>query len=313
MKNAPFPTYTIAPIDKDLLKSELTRELYVRSTNKSDNEVYIINHHNAPNVMLEIGRLREVSFAMSGGGTGKPVDIDEFDTSENCYEQLIVWDPEEEEIVGGYRFKDCSTICHLDPLPLSTHHYFTFTEEFMKDYLPKTIELGRSWVQPNFQPSVDSRKGLFSLDNLWDGLGAIVVNHPHIDYYFGKITMYTNFDPLARDAVLSFMHHYFPAKKMLVKPKNALEIKHDMSAFTHSLKDLDFKEGMRELMAFVKERDENIPPLFNNYMQLSPTLQTFGTVLNNDFGAVEETGILLTIADIYEEKRERYVDTYITK
>ncbi len=260
--------------------------------------------------MTEIGRLREVSFAASGGGTGNPVDIDSFDTSENCYQQLIVWSPEDEEIVGGYRFKDCSTIYNLNPIPLSTRHYFNFTPTFIKNYMPFTIELGRSWVQPLYQPSLDSRKGLFSLDNLWDGLGAISATHPHILHFFGKITMYTNFNPEARDAVLAFMHYYFPDKKKLVTPIKPLPLHNDMSAFLATLNGLSFKKGLRVLSTFVKERGETIPPLFNNYMQLSPTMRTFGTAMNNDFGAVEETAILITIADIYEEKRARHVDTF---
>ena len=90
----------IQPIAKELLKSELTPDKQLRMTNKSNNEIYIITAHNAPNVMQEIGRLREIAFREAGGGTGKEVDIDEFDICENCYKQLIVWNPEEEEIIG---------------------------------------------------------------------------------------------------------------------------------------------------------------------------------------------------------------------
>lgn len=302
--------HTIPPIEKALLKSELTKERFVRKTNKGDNEIYIVNAHNAPQTLQEIGRLREVSFAAAGGGTGNPVDLDAYDTNEHCYEQLIVWSPDDEEIVGGYRFIDCSSICNLDPLPLSTTHYFNFSDAFREHFLPYTIELGRSWVQPHFQPQINARKGIFSLDNLWDGLGAIVANNPHIKHFFGKVTMYTSYNAEARDAVLSFMHHYFPDHDKLVWPKSPLSINTDMSAFIKQLEALPFKEGLRVLGGFVKEREELIPPLINNYMQLSPTMKTFGTAMNNDFGAVEETGILITIADIYADKRERYVTPY---
>jgi len=303
--------HTIPPISKDLIKQELTPERFLRKTNKGDNELYVVNAHNSPNVMQEIGRLREVSFAAAGGGTGMAVDIDEHDTNEICYEQLIVWSPEDEELVGGYRFMDCSHIWNLDPIPLSTTHYFKFSERFIKEFMPFTIELGRSWVQPNFQPQINSRKGIFSLDNLWDGLGAIVADNPHIKHFFGKVTMYTNYNPEARDAVLSFMHYYFPDNEKLVRPHEPLAITNDMSELLAELKDLPFKEGLRVLGNYVKDRGELIPPLINNYMQLSPTMKTFGTAMNNDFGEVEETGILVTIADIYEEKHERYVLPYL--
>lgn len=303
----------IPPIERQLLKQELNTQRFVRKTNKGDNEIYIVNAHNSPYVMQEIGRLREVSFAAAGGGTGQPVDIDEYDTHKHCYEQLIVWSPEDEEIVGGYRFMDCSKIYKLDPIPLSTHHYFIYSEKFIKEYMPYTIELGRSWVQPNFQPQQNSRKGIFSLDNLWDGLGAIVADNPHIKHFFGKVTMYTNYNQEARDAVLSFMHYYFPDKEALVYPIEPLGIETDMTDFLASLDGLDFKDGLRVLSNYVKDRGELIPPLINNYMQLSPTMKTFGTAMNNDFGAVEETGILVTIADIFPERHERYVEPYLAQ
>ncbi len=304
-------TQIIAPIARHLLKQELTEERFVRTTNKADNEIYIVNGHNSPNLLQEIGRLREVSFAAAGGGTGLSVDLDEYDTHENCYEQLIVWSPEDEEIVGGYRFIDCSLIYHLNPIPLSTHHYFDYAEKFIRDYMPFTVELGRSWVQPNFQPQINPRKGIFSLDNLWDGLGAIVVKNPHIKHFFGKVTMYTNYNQEARDAVLAFMHHYFPDTEKLVTPKKQLGYFSDVNPFLTQLIDLNFKDGLRVLGNFVKDRGELIPPLINSYMQLSPTMKTFGTAMNSDFGDVEETGILVTIADIFPEKRERHVDTFV--
>jgi hypothetical protein len=302
--------YIHKPIPLDQLKAELNKDRFLRTTNKAGNEIYVVNHHNSPMVMKEIGRLRELTFASSGGGTGKDLDIDEFDTSEYCYEQLVLWAPEAQEIIGGYRYIDCSKIAHTDPLQLSTAHYFDFSAAFQTNFLSQTIELGRSWVQPNFQPRLGSRKGIFALDNLWDGLGAITVDNPHIKHFFGKVTMYTNYDVVARDAILTFMELYFPDTLGLVKPKIAIQLDSDLNDFVESVKGLDFKEAHKILTQFVRGRDENIPPLINNYMQLSPTMKVFGTAINEDFGGVEETGILVTIDDIYPSKKERHVDTY---
>jgi len=298
-------------VARHLLKQELNQQRFVRHTAKGDNEIYIVNAHNSPNVMQEIGRLRELSFAASGGGTGLPVDIDNHDTDEICYQQLIVWSPEDEEIVGGYRFIDCSSLVDLDPLPLSTTHYFKLSDKFRQKFLPYTIELGRSWVQPNFQPNLNPRKGIFSLDNLWDGLGAIVVDHPKTKHFFGKVTMYTSYNFEARDAVLAFMHHYFPDRDKLVTPHIPVGYHKNTDDFIIQLLGLDFKEGLRMLGKYVKERNESIPPLINAYMQLSPTMKTFGTALNHDFGDVEETGILITIADIFDDKKLRYIEPYL--
>ena len=301
-------SYIIPPVDKEILKKELANGRFVRKTNKANNEVYIVNHHNSPNVMKEIGRLREVTFASAGGGTGEPIDIDENDTSENCYEQLIVWAPEAEAIIGGYRFIDCSKVMHTDPMELSTAHYFNFSDQFKSEYMPVTIELGRSWVQPDFQPSATSRVGLFSLDNLWDGLGAIVVANPHIKHFFGKVTMYTTFNPEARDAVLHFMDTFFPDKEQLVTAIHPLGLTTDIAEIDGLIKGKEFKEAIKELSLFCRSKGENIPPLINNYMQLSSTMKSFGTASNPDFGGVEETGILVTIDDIFEAKKERHLN-----
>jgi hypothetical protein len=299
--------YILPKVDRALLEKELTKDRYVRNTNKLDNEIYIINHHNSPNVMTEIGRLRELTFGSAGGGTGKSIDIDNLDTCENCYQQLIIWEPNDKEIVGGYRFIDCGTADQHGQIELSTSHYFNFNDRFKYDFLPKTIELGRSWIQPKYQPA-QSRKGLFSLDNLWDGLGAVVIQNPHIDYFFGKVTMYSNYNLKAKKAVLSFMNHYFPDIDSMVTPINPIHADIDKSDILPLIKGLDFKLGHKELQKFVRELEEKIPPLINNYMQLSPTMKSFGTAENPDFGGVEETGILIKISDIYDDKKSRHLD-----
>ena len=302
--------YIANPVPLEVLQSELSSERFVRITNKGNNKIYIVNHHNSPNVMKEIGRLRELTFASAGGGTGKPYDIDEYDTNENCYEQLIVWAPEAQEIIGGYRFIDCAKIKDTRPLALSTKHYFDYSEKFIEDYLSTTVELGRSWVQPNFQPSAGSRRGIFALDNLWDGLGAIVVDTPHITHYSGKVTMYTSYNKEARDALMYFMEYFFPDPDKLITAINEQGYTADIEDFKTALQGKNYKDGHKLLNGYVRERGENIPPLINSYMSLSPTMKTFGTAMNADFGDVEETMILVKIDDIYDEKKARHVDTY---
>lgn len=298
----------IPPVERALLKAELAANGIVRTTRKGDNEIYVVNVHNAPNVIREIGRLREITFREAGGGTGLELDLDEFDTNEICYNQLIVWSPEDEEIIGGYRFILCKDAIGTDgTVHLSTSHYFDFSERFVKDYLPITCELGRSWVQPNYQPSNNPRKGLFALDNIWDGLGAVARNY-EFSYFFGKVTMYPSYNRESRDFLLHFMHHYFPDTEKLMTPFHPLIQQYDRKMVEEQLRGLDFKDGFKVLNSYVRARGENIPPLVNIYMNLSSTMKTFGTAVNPEFGDVEETGILVTIADIYAEKKERHID-----
>lgn len=302
----------IPPVERDLIEEELSRQEILRKTNNNENFIYVIEYNNSPNVVREIGRLREISFREAGGGTGKSIDLDDFDTGDNPYKQLLVWDPQEREIVGGYRFFLCNE-AKVDnkgkPL-LSTSNYFEFSEKFINEYLPYTIELGRSFVQPNFQPSKQNRKGLFSLDNLWDGLGALVVDHPDKKYFFGKVTMYRNFNKRARDLILYFMHKFFPDNEKLVHPFHPLPIETPKEEFEELFTENNFEDNHKTLFQEVRKYNENIPPLINSYMGLSPTMKTFGTVFNEDFGGVEETAILLTIDDIYASKKKRHIDTY---
>lgn len=299
----------INPVSKSVLKAELTSEKFVRKTRKGDNEIYIVNQHNAPNTLREIGRLREITFRASGGGTGEELDLDEYDIREICYQQLIVWSPEDEEIIGGYRYIKCKdAIDSTKEIHLSTAHYFNFSSDFIDNYLPQTIELGRSWVQPDYQPTVNPKKGLYALDNIWDGLGALVKFNPEIRYFFGKVTMYPDYNRLSRNFLLTFMHTFFPDKEKLMTPYNPLILDEDCSIYLQKIKDLPYKEAFKELNTFVREHGEFVPPLVNIYMSLSPSMKTFGTAVNPEFGNVEETGILVTIDDIYEEKKERYLN-----
>ncbi len=304
----------IEAVDRKLLEAELTQKKFVRQTNNGSNLIYIITHNDSPNVMREVARLREITFRAAGGGTGKALDMDEYDTADAPYRQLIVWNAEDKEITGGYRYIKCKEAPFKNGIvQLATTELFAFSEKFNKEYLPFTIELGRSFIQPKYQPSAENRTGLFSLDNLWDGLGALMVDNPDIKYFSGKMTMYLHYNRMARDMILFFMNYYFPDKENLVVPIQPQKIENDMTQFANELKGLSYKDGHRILNRHVRALGENIPPLVNSYMNVSPTMKMFGTALNDHFGEVEETAILVTIADIYESKQERHVNTYKTK
>lgn len=301
----------IQPIDRQILKGELTVQKFIRETNKGSNYLFVVSAQDSPNLMLEIGRLREETFRLAGGGTGKEVDIDEFDNGH--FKQLIVWDVGNEEIVGGYRFAFMKDLLSEGKIDSPTNEIFEFSEKFIKDYLPFTIELGRSFVQPNYQPKRDSMKGIFSLDNLWDGLGSLMVDNPEMKFFFGKMTMYKDYNRQARNLILYFLEKYFPDPDKLVFPKqefglNSVEREIDL------LEDIfvanSFKEDKVILQKALAEVKENIPPLFNAYMELSPDMKIFGTADNPFFGGVEETGLMIRMDSVYPKKIERHVETY---
>ncbi|MBN2668997.1 MAG: GNAT family N-acetyltransferase [Bacteroidales bacterium] len=304
--------HIIPPISKNELKKELNEERFLRFTNFGKNEIYVVNHLNSPNTMLEIGRLRELTFRNAGGGTGKEADIDALDMADEPYQQLLIWDPEAEEILGGYRFilgynvnrKPDGTV------NMATANLFELSEQFISEYLPHTIELGRSFVQPNYQSRGINRKTLFALDNLWDGLGALIVDNPEMKYFFGKVTMYTDYNLKARDTILYFLKRKFGDTQRLLYPKEPLEIQTPEEELKILFLGKNYDESYKTLSRTVRELGENIPPLINSYMNLSPTMVTFGTSVNKGFGNVEETAILITVDDIYPEKKARHIDTY---
>src|ERR1035437_3854799 len=275
----------IPPVSRELIQAELTPEKFHRKTNKADNEIYILTYHDSPNIMREIGRLRELTFRTAGGGIGEEVDIDDFDTrDDHPYKQLIVWDPSRLEILGGYRYIHCANLPRNEngEVSLATTHHFHFSNEFINDYLPYVIELGRSFVQPDYQSSKAGAKALFALDNLWDGLGALMIDHPEISYFFGKVTMYTQYNQSARNLILHFFGKYFPDPDQLVLPKRPMPYSPDTERFNELFKDKDYDEAYKILSQEVRSCGENIPPLINAYMSLTPTMRTFGTVIRSE-------------------------------
>lgn len=303
----------ISPVEKKLLRAELTKDKLLRRTNKSNNEIYIITAHDSPNVMREIARLREIAFRYYGGGTGMEMDIDEYDTMDNAYRQLVVWSPEDDMILGGYRFL-CGSDVKFDengkPM-LATSHLFNFSETFIKDYLPYTVELGRSFVTLEYQSTRAGAKGLFVLDNLWDGLGALSVVDPTLKYYFGKVTMYNTYNTEARNMILYFLSLHFPDKDQLITPVYPLQTDMDMEKMKALFPHKNFKENYKILNTEVRKLGINVPPLVSAYMSLSPQMRVFGTAINHEFGEVEETGILIAINEILEEKKKRHIETYL--
>lgn len=306
-------TPIIDPIDKNLIKSELTVQKRVRMTNKANNEIYVFTAHDSPNLMKEVGRLREIAFRHYGGGTGLEADIDKYDTMDVPYRQLIVWDPENEEILGGYRFIYGSDVeFDQEGKPkLATAHLYHFSPQFIDEFLPHTVELGRSFVSLEYQSTLMGRKGIFALDNLWDGLGALTVIDPDIKYFFGKVTMYGTYNKHARNMILYFLRKHFPDQEKLVTPIDPLVTSTDLTSMKKLFHGKSFKEDYRILNKEVRSLGYNIPPLINAYMGLSPTMRFFGTAVNDEFGDVEESGILIEIDQIMEEKRARHIESYL--
>ncbi len=303
----------IPPVSRELLKQELTdKATLLRHARKGGTDLYIFDGNVCPNLMREVGRLREIAFREAGGGTGLDCDIDDFDLLDKPYMQLIVWEPQSEEILGGYRYingPDITFTANGQP-HLATSHMFQYSEQFCQEYLPSMLELGRSFVVVDRQSSRSGARSLFTLDNLWDGLGALAVTLKDVKYFYGKFTMYPSYPQQGRNMILYFLKKWFPDPDQLVLPFHPLETNMDNDAMSKLFCHDTFQEDYKVLNGQVRQLGYNIPPLVNAYMLLSPTMKMFGTAINDEFGDVEESGILITIDDIFSEKHERYIDSF---
>ena len=237
----------IDPVDKALLKAELNSDTLLRKTNRAGNELYVVTNQNAPNVVREIGRLREIAFRDGGGGTGQEMDLDKFDTDPAYgYKQLVLWDPEAEEIIGGYRFVLCdeAVFDRFGQPHLTSSHMFEFSRKFLDDYLPYTIELGRSFVSVEYQASKNGSKSIYALDNLFDGLGALtLLTAGRMKYFFGKMTIYPDYPKRAREMIMVFLKKYFGDRKHLVKLR--LPVKVTTKRYDRMFSGNSFKEKTR--------------------------------------------------------------------
>lgn len=304
----------IEAVRPELIEGEIGSSTLLRKTNKAGNEVHLVTAHTAPNTMREIGRLRELSFRLGGGGCGEEIDVDEFDFLPEPYGQLIVWNPDAREIIGGYRFIQGTKVqFDADGQPhMAINHIFTQSQEFISNYLPYTLEMGRAFVQPKYQSVKGGLKSLFALDNLWDGIGSLVAEMPHLRYLIGKVTIYSNTEVLARDAMVYYLNRYFREEKSLLVPRD--EYLPDLSRNSQILQTIngdDYKSDFKSLNSLVRGCNACVPPLIHAYIDLSPSLKTFGTVFDPSFGDIYDTGMMITLADIYEIKRERYIATYL--
>ncbi len=303
------------PIDRDLIKAELTDDKLLRTTNKAGNLIYLTTASESPNVMKEIARIRELAFRLCGAGSGKMFDMDAFDWAERPYKQLFVWDPQNEEIIGGYRliFGNEVTINENGQPDLVTAGMYKFSQKFVDEYLPYTIELGRSFVHPDYQASKMGSKSLYSLDNLWDGLGAITVLRPDMKYFFGKVTVYPSYDEVARELIFTFLHKYFADEECLVEPIEPFARPDFAAEYTDLFAGGSFKDEYKILNGKVRERGVNIPPLVNTYMALSDKMKSFGYAVCEELGGLIEFAIMVPIYEMYEEKKARHIETFVNE
>ena len=305
----------IDPVPVELIKAELTKSKKLEDTNKGHNELYIVTWHDSPNVVTEIGRLRELTFREAGGSTGNAIDLDEYDKMEKPYKQLIVWDPGNEAIIGGYRFffGTDATFDEKGQPVMASSHQFHFSQKFIDEYLPHVLELGRNFVAPEYQSSKIGAKSLYAFDNLWDGLVAIIMKNPNLLYYFGKITIYPSYDHITRDLIYHFLKKHYGDTEGLVRPwdDQLVEPDSDPELMNLVLNKDDLFEDYKLLKAAARMRGVNVPPNVTAYISITSDMSMFGTAVNHLMHNIEDTCVLIPFDSIYNEKKTRHIGAYL--
>jgi len=302
----------IEPVPRELLRQELTTDCLVRSTRIGSNEVYIFTALNAPNLMQEVGRLRELTFRDAGAGFGTAVDIDHFDTDSYPCKQLIVWDPLAEEIIGGYRFNTFHqfTASSLKDIPLANKLLYNFSATFTAEYLPYLVELTHAFIQPKYQVKYAGRKAAFSLDNIWDWLGALVLKYSFIKYFFGRITFFADYDPKVRDLAFYFFAKHLQGEQALIQAKEPFALSTVIAELERVIDGRSVEEDYKKLYKAAKNHGTLIPPLVKSYFNVSGTLRVFAPVFDSYFASSYAAAILVTIADVYPAFVKRYITPY---
>lgn len=300
-KNGILPTESsIAhPVSRQEIRQELKRGERLGETSDSK-QIYLIEHDKAPNLINEIGRLREYSFRKVGEGSGKTRDIDEYD---RYYHHLVLWDDDALEVVGAYRIGECGWILSwLGREGLYLNELCSMSNAF-DPILEDAIELGRSFVQPKYW-------GSRALDYLWQGIGAYLAHNPHIKYMIGPVSISGSYPKHAQEAIVYFYTQYYGSDHQYLKARSPFHLSDHVNAeFAEIFLGIDYEHDFRVLKDYLKTFDVAVPTLFKQYSELCEAggAQFIDFGIDVDFNNCIDGYIMVEISRIKEAKRKRYI------
>ncbi len=287
------------PEERKTLRDELaSSELLGRTAD--DKMIYLYDYAKKSTILKEVGRLREMTFRKVGEGTGRQRDTDEYD---KYYRHIVLWDDKELEVVGAYRVGQGREIYDVfGASGFYTNSLFLFSKDF-EEFLPHSIELGRSFVQSKYW-------GSRALDYLWYGIGAYLKKHQFVKYMFGPVSLSNSYPDEAKKLLIYFYSKYFPAPKKYATSKNPFVLsRHEEEEFDSYFSFINYDEDFRKLKNLLKNYGCVVPVLFKQYSELCEP----GGVYFSDFGVDPDFGdcvdgfIIVEIDKILPAKRERYM------
>jgi putative hemolysin len=293
-------TATIAPeIPTETLAAEIGRLPEDRLLEESrDYSVFLAGASEAPNILLEIGRLRELTFRQVGEGTGKAADLDHYDS---YYQHLFLWNKEKREVVGAYRVGNVEEIlARFGVRGLYTNTLFQFGEKFF-DRIGPSLELGRSFVRPEYQ------KKYSSLLMLWKGLGKHISRNPGVPTLFGAVSISNDYNPVSRQLVTRFLQDQEANKELaqLVKARRPFRVEKNMQT------DLPIRQFFRDLdslsavIADMESDGKGVPILLKQYIKLGGKLLGFN--VDSSFSDALDGLVLVNLRHTERETLDRYM------
>lgn len=271
-------------------------------TTQDGKTIVLYRYQDSSPIMREIGQLREVAFRMVGEGTGQRRDIDSYDQD---YLHLILWDEDELEIVGAYRFAQTDKILATKGKEgLYTNTLFDYQDD-MNEIFAQGLELGRSFVQPKYW-------GKRSLDYLWVGIGAFIAKNPQYRYLFGPVSISNSMPSTAKNLMVNFYQTHFPAKKQLAKAKIPFQME-DSEDLISAFKGKDYSEDFTTLKHLLANMGTSVPTLYKQYSELCTDDGVCFSAFNidPDFMDCVDGLVVVDLDKVKPKKRRRYVDVHL--
>lgn len=284
------------PEDRKSLSDAIKEQCEMLGETADGKLIYLYQHQGSSPVMREIGRLREIAFRAVGEGSNKRRDIDHYDSH---YYQLILWDQNDLEIVGAYRFGDAKKLSQGGNTPgLYSSSLFDYSKD-MQSYFDQGLELGRSFVQPRYW-------GKRSLDYLWYGIGAFLQRHPQYRYLFGPVTISDALPNNAKNLLISFYQLYFSSSIDLAQSKQPYSVPYGTE---HVYAGDDYKKDFSTLKHLLANMGVAVPTLYKQYSEVCEPggVKFLNFNIDPDFNDCIDGLVLVDLHQLTEKKRRRYM------
>ncbi len=303
-KNKPplFPTVetVIHPADAKAIKKNLYKATLLGET-RDNKKIFLYDFSYDCPVMQEIARLRELTFRSVEEGTGLSLDLDRFDT---YYRHIVLWDDNDLEIVGAYRIGEGSEIMRNQGVDgFYTQTLFDLDTHF-SGYLPYSIELGRSFVQPRYW-------GQHSLEYLWYGIGAYLNTRPDIKYLFGPVSLSNSYPQLAKELIVAFYDQQFGHALPQAQARSPFQVSLASKRFALQEFSADYSSSFKILNSELKKLGVKVPTLYKQYVELcvDKGCHFIGFNVDPQFNDCIDSLIMVEIDKIAPKKKQRYVNT----